>query len=72
MKIFSEYLHKYMFPDEPSKQLLDTCHGENSLRINEQVVSYFPKCVYNGLEDLADIYEPCRLPFFKSTKASSR
>jgi hypothetical protein len=43
-----------MIPDEPSKQLLNACYGENSLKISEQVVSYFPKRVYNGLEDLAE------------------
>jgi hypothetical protein len=43
-----------MIPDKPSKQLINTCYGDNSLKINEHVVSYFPKRVYNGLEDLAE------------------
>jgi hypothetical protein len=39
--------------DDFGKEFLRTCHGENSLRINEKVVSHFPLRVYNGLEDLA-------------------
>jgi hypothetical protein len=38
--------------DALGKELLRTCHGENSRRINEKVVSHFPLRVYNGLEDL--------------------
>jgi len=34
--------------------LLNSCIGENSLRIGENVVSHFPNRVYNGLEDLAE------------------
>jgi hypothetical protein len=50
---FSEYINRYMPQDELGKELLHTCHGENSPRINEKVVSHFPLRVYNGLEDLA-------------------
>jgi hypothetical protein len=50
---FIEYINRYMPRDELGKELLSTCHGENSLRINEKVVSQFPLRVYNGLEDLA-------------------
>jgi hypothetical protein len=39
--------------DDLGKELLRTCHGENSLRIKQKVVSHFPLRVYNGLEDLA-------------------
>jgi hypothetical protein len=39
--------------DELGKELLRTCHGENSLRINENVNLHFPLRVYFGLEDLA-------------------
>jgi hypothetical protein len=50
---FSEYINRYMPQDGLGKELLSTCNGENSLRINEKVVSHFPLLLYNGIEDLA-------------------
>jgi hypothetical protein len=44
------HLARQVYPEK----LLSACYGENSLKISEQVVSYFPKRVYNGLEDLAE------------------
>jgi hypothetical protein len=41
-----------MVGDRPGK-LLASCYGDNSIRIDDNVISYFPARVYNGLEDLA-------------------
>ena len=35
------------------KNLFNSCHGENSIAVDENVVSYFPARVYDGIEDLA-------------------
>jgi hypothetical protein len=60
---FSEYINRYVPQDELGKELLRTCYGKNSLRINEKVVSHFPLRVYNGLEDLAKtIMNPANCP----------
>jgi len=55
MRIFSKYLNKYT-EEEPSKQLFNSCYGENSVKIDNHIVSHFPARVYiyNGLEDLAE------------------
>jgi len=50
-RIFSEYINKY---PEQSNKLVSSCRGENSIVINENLVSYFPARVYNGIEDLAE------------------
>jgi len=55
ISIFSEYINKYEYREKSSKQLINSCIAENSLRIGENVVSHFPNRVYNGLEDLAEI-----------------
>jgi hypothetical protein len=47
---FNEYINKY----ETYNNLINSCMGENSLRIRDNVVSHFPNRVYNGLEDLAE------------------
>jgi hypothetical protein len=52
MRIFSEYLNKYT--EEPSTQLFNTCYGENSVKIDNNILSHFLACIYNGLEDLAE------------------
>jgi len=52
MRIYSEYLNKYT--EEPSKQLFNSCYRENSVKIDNHVVSHFPASVYNILEDLAE------------------
>ena len=49
--VFSEYVNKYQ---EQSNELFSSCRGENSIVINEKLVSYFPAPVYNGIEDLAE------------------
>jgi len=36
------------------RKLINSCIGENSLRIRDNVLSHFPNRVYNGLEDLAE------------------
>jgi hypothetical protein len=41
-----------MASDRPGK-LLASCYGDNSIRIDDNVISYFPARIYNGLEDLA-------------------
>jgi len=51
---FSEYINKYEPYNKSSNVLINSCIGENSLRIRDNVVSYFPNRVYNGLEDKAE------------------
>ena len=34
--------------------MINSCIGENSLRVRDNVVSHFPNRVYNGLKDLAE------------------
>jgi hypothetical protein len=57
-KTLSVYLaitfNEYMLRDRPSKKLFNSCYEDNSIRIDENVVSYFPTRVYNGIEDLAE------------------
>jgi len=53
MRIFSEYLNKYT-QEEPSTQLFNSCYGENSVKIDNNIISHFPARVYKGLEDLAE------------------
>jgi len=62
MQIFKEYTNKYQ---ELGKQLFNSCYGENSIRICENVKSHFPARVYNGLEDFAETIMKatnCRTP----------
>jgi len=47
---FNEYSNKY----ETYNNLINSCIGESSLRIRDNVVSHFHNRVYNGLEDLAE------------------
>ena len=51
--LINEYLNKYT-EEEPSKQLFNSCYGENSVKMDNHVVSHFPSRVYNGVEDLAE------------------
>ena len=53
MRIFSEYLNKYT-QEEPSTQLFNSCYGENSFKIYNNIVSHFPARIYKGLEDLSE------------------
>ena len=50
--VFSHYINKYMASDRPGK-VLASCYGDNSIRIDDNVISYFPARIYNGLQDLA-------------------
>lgn len=50
LEIFSEYINTYQ---ESDKQSLNLCYGENSITIDNNVISHFPARVYNGVEDLA-------------------
>jgi hypothetical protein len=56
MRIFNEYFNKYAQEREENtgKQLFNSCYGENSVTVDNHVVSHFPARVYNGLEDLAE------------------
>ena len=54
MRIFSDCLNKYTEKEEPSKQLFNSCYGENSVKIDNHVVSHFPARVYNGHEVLTE------------------
>jgi len=53
MNTFSEYINRYITEEGAGKKLLRTCPAQNSIRIDENVVSHFPLRVYDGLEDLA-------------------
>jgi hypothetical protein len=48
---FNEYIIKY---EKPIKQLFNSCYDANTIIIGDNVVSYFPVSVYNGIEDLAE------------------
>ena len=50
-RIFSEYINKY---PEQSNNLASSCRGENSIVINENLLSYFPARVYDKIEDLVE------------------
>jgi len=47
MRIFSEYLNKYT--EKASTQLFNSCYGENSVKIDNHIVSHFPARIYKGL-----------------------
>ena len=51
VRVFSKCLHKYQTQNE---ELFNSCRGENSIMFDENLVSYFPVRVYNGIDDLAD------------------
>ena len=68
MCIFSEYLNKYTEEEEPSKQLFNSCYGENSVIIDNHIVSHIPGRIYNGLEDLAEtIMNPAKWSTYRIT-----
>jgi len=52
IRIFSNYINKY---EGQSKELFNSCRGENSIIVNENLVSYFPARTYNDINDLAEI-----------------
>jgi hypothetical protein len=53
VRLFSMYLNKYT-EEETSKQLFNSCYEENSVKIDNHIISHFPARIYNGLEDLAE------------------
>jgi hypothetical protein len=68
IRIFSEYFNKYAQEQEesPGKQLFNSCYRENSVKIENNVVSHFPTHIYNGLEDLAEtILNPANCHAFR-------
>jgi hypothetical protein len=52
-RLFSKYLNKFT-EEETIKQLFNSCYRENSVKINNHIVSHLPARIYNGLEDLAE------------------
>ena len=57
IRIFTKYVNKYQVQ---SKNLFKSCHGENYITVDDNVVSYFPARVLAGIEDLAKtIMNPC-------------
>jgi hypothetical protein len=53
MRIFSKYLNKYT-EEKTSKQLFNSCYGENSVKLDNNI-SHFPARIFNGIvEDLAE------------------
>ena len=51
IRIFSNYINKY---EGQSKELFNSCRGENSVIVNENLVSYFPARTYSDINDLAE------------------
>jgi len=50
-RIFSNYIYKYQWQSE---ELFNSCRGENSIMVKENLVFKFPARVFNGIEDLAE------------------
>ena len=50
IRTVNEYINKY----ECYNNLINSCIGENSLRVRHNVVPQIPNRVYNGLEDFAE------------------
>ena len=50
IRIFTKYTNKYQVQ---SKKFFNSCNGENSITVEDDVVSYFPARVYDGIQDLA-------------------
>ena len=51
IRIFSEYMDRYQ---NHNKESVTSCRGETFIMFNENLVSYFPDRVYNGIENLAE------------------
>jgi len=49
----SKYINKYQ---GHNKELFNSCRSENSIIINENLVSYFRALEYNGIDDLTNNY----------------
>ena len=64
IRIFSNYINKL---EGQSKVLYNSCRGENTVMVNEHLVSYFPARTNNYINDLAEKnYKPFYLPLFLS------
>ena len=50
IRIFSEYMDRY----QNHKESVKSCRGETFIMFNENLVSYFPDRVYDGIENLAE------------------
>jgi len=50
VRIFSNYITKY---HKQNEVLFNSCRGEDSVMVNENLISYFPARLYNGIDDLA-------------------
>jgi hypothetical protein len=46
MRIFSKYANKYT-EEEISKQLFNSCYEENSVKIDNHILSHISACIYN-------------------------
>jgi len=63
VRVFSNNINKYQ---KQSEELFNSCRGENSIMIDENLVSYFPASVYNGIDDLAEtIMNPANCHSYK-------
>ena len=51
VRVFTNYINKYQ---KQSEELFNSCRGENSIMVDEHLVSNFPARVYNGIDDLAE------------------
>ena len=51
VRTFSNYINKYQ---KQSDELFNSCRRENSIIVNENLVSYFTARVYRGIDDLAE------------------
>ena len=50
IRIFSNYINKY---EGQCNDLFNSCGGENSIMVKENLVSYFPSRAYDSIDDLA-------------------
>jgi len=51
VRVFSNYIKKYQ---KQSEELFNSCRGENSIMVDENLVSYFPARVYNCINYLTE------------------
>ena len=49
--IFSNFINNY---EGQREEFFNSYRGENAIIVNENLVSYFPASVYNGIDDLAE------------------
>jgi len=51
VRTFNKYINKYQ---KQSEDLFNSCRGENSIMIDENLLSYFHARAYNDIDDLAE------------------